>query len=394
MLGIQVTEDDTHTTGGTGGPAGADFPTVARVDSAVADAVEDVLRACLDERLAEAARTDGVFAAELAARVRDVALRGGKRLRAQFLWWGWRACGGPAGEADARRVLNVAAALELIQTCALVHDDVMDRSPVRRGAAAVHEDFARRHALAGMRGSPESYGTAGAVLAGDLALAWADDLVTETALSCAEGRRLYREWRAMRTEMVAGQYLDVRAAASGASAPEEALRIARLKTALYTVERPLALGAALAGASGRTTGALRAAGRGAGLAFQLRDDLLGVFGDPRRTGKPVDEDLRDGKLTYVRAVALRLADASGDASAGTALRAAGPGLTDAQVRDARKALESTGARRVVEAEIGRLVRSGERRLAGLPGEPAAVAALGRLVRTAAGLDPTGEESAG
>jgi geranylgeranyl diphosphate synthase type I len=290
-------------------------------------------------------------------------------------------------------VLRVAAALELIQTCAVVHDDVMDRSPTRRGARAVHEDFAQQHSAAGMSGCPASFGTAGAVLAGDLALAWADDLLAATALASRQGARLQREWRAMRSEMVAGQYLDIRAAATGSTELDEAVRIACLKSALYTVERPLALGAALAEATDRTTDVLRSAGRTAGIAFQLRDDLLGVFGDPRRTGKPADDDLRDKKLTYLRAVALRLADESGAAAAAAALRAPGPTLTEAQVRVARAALESTGARRVVEARISRLVHLSERRLAALPGEPTAIAALGSLIRTAAGPASPHEEDA-
>ncbi|MGX1885678.1 polyprenyl synthetase family protein [Streptomyces sp. NPDC055287] len=390
MLGIQTTGDDPHMAVGSGQPR--EFVSTGQVDHDVTGAVEGVLRTYLSERLAEAARTDAVVAEELVGRLRDIALRGGKRLRARFLWWGWRACGGDARGTAAKQVLSVAAALELIQTCAVVHDDVMDNSSVRRGAAAVHEDFARQHSRAGMRGSPTSHGTAGAILVGDLALAWADDLLTSTALSSTLGAPLYREWRAMRWEMVAGQYLDVRAAATGATTPDEAVRIARLKSALYTVERPLALGAALAGAADRTMGVLRSAGRCAGMAFQLRDDLLGVFGDPGRTGKPAGDDLRDGKLTYLRAIALRLAEESGDVSAGEALRVADPPLTDEQVRRARAAVESTGARRVVEAEISRLVHLGERHLAALPGEAAAVAELGSLVRTAAGLHPSREEA--
>ncbi|QIP84187.1 polyprenyl synthetase family protein [Streptomyces sp. Tu 2975] len=391
MLGIQATEDDMGTTGEEGLPRRGTSP--ARPGPSVVDAVEAVLRDHLGERMDEARQTDAVFAEEVAGRVRDIALRGGKRLRAQFLWWGWRACGGPAEGPETENVLHVAAALELIQTCAVVHDDVMDRSSTRRGARAVHEDFAQQHSAAGMSGCPASFGTAGAVLAGDLALAWADDLLTATALASRQGARLQREWRAMRSEMVAGQYLDIRAAATGSTAVDQAVRIACLKSALYTVERPLALGAALAGASDRTTDVLRSAGRSAGIAFQLRDDLLGVFGDPRRTGKPADDDLRDKKLTYLRAVALRLADESGDAAAAAALRAPGATLTDAQIREARGALESTGARRVVEARVGRLVHASERRLAALPGEPAAVVALGSLIRTAAGPASPHEEDA-
>ncbi|MFV0126365.1 polyprenyl synthetase family protein [Streptomyces sp. HMX112] len=379
-----------------GGPAPRNGPDVRNDpavpvlvdDPAVPRAVEAALRAHLDERLAEAATTDPVFAEEVATRLRDAALRGGKRARGQFLWWGWRVSGGSPDGQRAARVLDVAVALELVQVCALAHDDVMDRSPVRRGGPSVHVDFARQHRRAGMRGDAESFGTAGAVLVGDLALSWADDLLTATALAVPEGPRLHAEWRAMRSEMAAGQYLDVRAAAAGETGPDQALRIAALKSALYSVERPLAMGAALAGADPRTTELLRSVGRCAGVAFQLRDDLLGVFGDPRRTGKPADDDLREGRLTYLRAVALRLAEEAGDTPAGRLLRAGGASRVEEAERT-RAALEDTGARKVVEEAIGRLVRLGERRLAVLPGDPAATAALARLVRAAGGLDTPG-----
>lgn len=170
-----------------------------------------------------------------------------------------------------------------------------------------------------MTGPPESFATAAAVLAGDLALAWADDLLTENALRSPHGWRLYREWQALRGEMVAGQYRDIHAQAAGSSGVDEAMTIATLKSALYTVERPLALGASLTAADARTVDALRSAGRCAGLAFQLRDDLLGAFGDPALTGKPSGDDLRVRKLTYLLAVATRLAEDSGDEEAVDAL---------------------------------------------------------------------------
>lgn len=222
-----------------------------------------------------------------------------------------------------RDPLRIGAALELLQACALVHDDVMDESPVRRGAPAVHADFARMHRAGRLRGSAASWSANAAVLAGDLALAWADDLFTETALSSPYGERLHREWQAMRVEMAAGQYLDVRAQATGSSDPAQARHIATLKSALYTVERPLALGASLAGADARTMEALRSAGQCVGLAFQLRDDLLGAFGDPDVTGKPTGEDLRARKLTYLLAVAVGRATESGDTDALAVLGAEG-----------------------------------------------------------------------
>ncbi|MEU0373852.1 polyprenyl synthetase family protein [Streptomyces sp. NPDC006283] len=314
-------------------------------------AVDAVLAEYLEERLREAQEVDAVSAREMAGRVAAFVQRGGKRLRTAFLWCGWRAAG--AG-GDPRTLLRVGAALELVQACALIHDDVMDGSPMRRGAPTMHADFARMHQAAAMTGSEQPYATAAAVLAGDLALAWADDLLTETALTCPYGTQLHREWRALRGEMVAGQYLDLRAQANGSSAEDEALNIATLKSALYTVERPLALGACLTGAGARTMDALRAAGRRAGLAFQLRDDVLGAFGDPAVTGKPADEDLRGRKLTYLLALAVRLAAESGDAEAAAALSPKDVMRSDDEVSLMRAALERTGARAAVEAEIARL----------------------------------------
>ncbi|BFO16380.1 hypothetical protein SHKM778_27680 [Streptomyces sp. KM77-8] len=180
----------------------------------VTEPVRTVLKEVLDERLRRSRAVDPVFARELAARLIALVARGGRRLRPAFADCGWRAAG---GSGDTTAVLRTGAALELLQACALVHDDVMDGSVRRRGGPALHVELARRHWAAGMHGSAEEFGTSSAVLAGDLALAWADDLLTETALGSPHGRCLVEEWRAMRTEMVAGQYLDLRAQAARSS---------------------------------------------------------------------------------------------------------------------------------------------------------------------------------
>ncbi|MEU1002744.1 polyprenyl synthetase family protein [Streptomyces tibetensis] len=351
-------------------------------------AMEAVLERVLEARLRQARDTDAVFAHEMAERVAAFVRRGGKRLRTAFVWCGWRAAGG-SGDVDA--VLRAGAALELLQACALIHDDVMDGSPLRRGGPAMHVDFAHGHRAGPTSGrasgSAESFGTSAAVLAGDLALAWADDLLTETALASPYGPRLYDEWRAMRTEMVAGQYRDLRAQASGSSGTEEALTIAVLKSARYTVARPLALGASLAGADARTLGAMRAAGRCAGLAFQLRDDLLGAFGDPALTGKPADEDLRARKLTPLLAVAVRLAEAGGDQDAAAVLAPNAEALPGHTVERMRAALERTGARGEVEARIADLAASGLRHFGATGAAPAVRREFAALVERAAGVAP-------
>ncbi|MEU6469112.1 polyprenyl synthetase family protein [Streptomyces massasporeus] len=344
-------------------------------------AMEAVLERVLEARLRQARDTDAVFALDMADRLAAYVRRGGKRLRTAFVWCGWRAGG---GSGDASAVLRTGAALELLQACALIHDDVMDGSPLRRGAPAMHVDFAHGQRAGG---SAESFGTSAAVLAGDLALAWADDLLTETALASPHGPRLFEEWRAMRTEMVAGQYRDLRAQAGGSSGAEEALTIAVLKSARYTVARPLALGASLAGADARTLGALRAAGRCAGLAFQLRDDLLGAFGDPALTGKPADEDLRARKLTPLLAVAVRLAETTGDRDAAAVLAPDADARPGHSVERMRAAMERTGARAEVEERIADLAASGLRHFEATGAAPGVRREFAALVERASGVAP-------
>ncbi|MFG3002850.1 polyprenyl synthetase family protein [Streptomyces calvus] len=352
-----------------------------------ARAVGAVLEEIVQARLRESRAVDPVSARDLSERLAALVARGGKRLRTAFAFCGWRAAG---GSGDTGPVLRTGAALELLQACALVHDDVMDGSLRRRGAPALHVQLARAHRASGMRGSAESFGTSAAVLAGDLALAWADDLLTETALGTPHGPRLHREWRAMRTEMVAGQYRDLHAQAARTSGADEALDIATLKSALYTVARPLALGAALAGADDRTTDALRAAGRCAGLAFQLRDDLLGAFGDPALTGKPADDDLRSRKPTYLLATARRLADAAGDHRAAAVLTTDAeppPEHPDHAVERIRAALRRTGAVEVVETKIGELAAASLRHFASCGARPAVRREFAALVERASGVVP-------
>jgi geranylgeranyl diphosphate synthase type I len=330
-----------------------------------------------------------VYARDVADRLAAFVRRGGRRMRAAFAWCGWRAAGGTG---DPAPVLRTGAALELLQACALVHDDVMDGSALRRGAPALHVEFADMHRAAGMTGEPGTFALSAAVLAGDLALAWADDLMTGTALGSPHGMRLLREWRAMRGEMVAGQYRDLHAQATGAAGMDEAMTVATLKSALYTVERPLALGAALAGAEGPAVEALRRAGRCAGLAFQLRDDLHGAFGDPALTGKPADDDLRTRKLTCLLAAGVRLAEATGDEEAAAVLAPGAPTAgTDEDVRRMRAALTRTGARDTVESRIAELAGTALRHFDRTGAPPAVRREFTALVSRAAGIAPHGTD---
>lgn len=281
-------------------------------------------------------------------------LRGGKRLRPAFCYWGWRAAAGNGAD-DA--VLTVAAALELFQAAALVHDDLIDDSDTRRGIPAVHRRFAARHRDAGWRGDPATFGTAAAVLVGDLLLGWSDELFFQAGLRDDVSRRARPIFERMRTEVGAGQYLDVLAqadtTASSAAQVQRARQVIIHKSARYSVQHPLALGANMAGAPTRTLDALEAYGAALGEAFQLRDDVLGVFGDPSQTGKPAGDDLREGKRTLLVAHALEHADGT-QANAVTTLLG-DPQLDQAGIDQLREVLVATGALARVESRISDLV---------------------------------------
>ncbi|MDF2976814.1 MAG: Geranyltranstransferase [Actinomycetospora sp.] len=318
-----------------------DLPTAATAD--LADYLAERRDACAE------------IAEEYAGAVDDLTrfvLAGGKRLRPTFAWWGWRAAGGVDAPAA---VLRAVSALELIQACALVHDDLIDDSATRRGEPTVHARWGSRHADASWAGDPTRFGAAVAILLGDVALAWADDMLHESGLDLAALARVRPVWRAMRTEVLGGQFLDVQGHASSDSSPETALRISRYKTAAYTVERPLHLGAAIAGADETTIAALRRYGTDLGIAFQLRDDLLGVFGDPAVTGKPAGDDLREGKLTLLVALSRAHPDRR---TAAVVERAVGdPDLDPAGVDAAREALVALGVVDDVERRITELTAS-------------------------------------
>lgn len=315
----------------------------------------DDFRVLLDEALHDFLRAREDLAPELAAELRQLILAGGKRIRPTFAWWGWRAAGGaPPAEA----VVRALVALELLQCCALVHDDVMDRSQTRRGRPSVHESFAARHRHERWAASARQYGDSAAILVGDLALAWADDALVTAGLPADALARAWQPWQAMRTEMITGQHLDLLAVARREESLEHAVRVAALKTAAYTVERPLHLGAALAGANDDVVHCLRRYGHDIGVAFQLRDDLIGVFGDATVTGKPVGEDLREGKRTPLMAIAL--SRAQGKPAAQRLLRRCleGGAIGERTVGEVRALLVELGAVAAVEKHIGALADSG------------------------------------
>lgn len=318
----------------------------------------------------------------LAEAARAAVLTGGKRLRPTFAYWGWR-CVQPAGAAGETELVRAAAGLELLHACALVHDDVMDSSDTRRGQPAAHVRFGEFHRERGWLGSGQSFGAAGAILLGDLLLSWSEELFT-AAIGCLprdRARAAMGEFDLMRTEVVAGQFLDMLAQARGAFDPAEALRVVEYKTSKYTVQRPLLLGARAAGGSAELVEVLSAYGLLIGEAFQLRDDLLGVFGDPSQTGKPAGDDLREGKRTLLVALAYQSANTS---QRGLLRDGIGdPALTADGVQRLREVLGQTGAPEQVEKRISERADAAARCLASGSLQPAAAQALLQLAQAAA-----------
>ena len=228
---------------------------------------------------------------------------GGKRLRAAFAYVGYLGAGGMAGG----QIASAAAALELLQACALIHDDIMDGSDLRRGLPSAHRSFEALHAGAGWSGDASAFGVGAAILAGDLCLSWADELLMTSGFDAARLASAKAIYDVMRAELMAGQYLDLVEQARAEGDVARARTVMRYKTAKYTIERPLHLGGALGGASEHLMAAYSQYGLALGEAFQLRDDVLGVFGSPEQTGKPTGDDLRCGKQTLL--VAHTVADA-------------------------------------------------------------------------------------
>jgi len=327
--------------------------------------VDALLQQFLSERLLDLAALDAGLepvGREVAALVRA----SGKRLRPAFVYWGHRATG--ADHLDG--VFGPAAAVELLHTFALIHDDVMDHSPERRGRPAVHEALARTHRQEGLVGDPAWFGVGGAILAGDLAFVWADQLLDNADLPAAAIEQARRVFTELRMEVMAGQYLDLRLAGRETAAEGESLRVALLKSGRYTVTRPLQLGAAIGGGSCALEGALCVYGDATGVAFQMRDDILGLFGDPSFTGKGSLSDLREGKRTVLMLRALRrarpverrvLSESLGDRE-----------LDDAAAAQVRQVVTDCGALEDVERLIAE-----QRAIASRALEPAGVPASAR-----------------
>ncbi|WP_434991875.1 polyprenyl synthetase family protein [Arthrobacter sp. Ld5] len=309
---------------------------------------------------------------------------GGKRMRALLCYWGWRAAG---GSPLASEPVTAGTALEFFQAAALIHDDIIDRSDTRRGRPSVHRQFTARHADAGWHLDPERFGVSSAILAGDLCLAFSEELFTAScsATPADAGSTARTIFNRMRTEVMAGQYLDLLEEAVGpdqtpAVAEERALNILRFKSAKYSMERPLMLGGALAGADDALLAGYSAFSLPLGEAFQLRDDVLGVFGDPSVTGKPAGDDLREGKRTFLIARALKASSGTGRARINAML---GDTSLDADGVDALRALiVDSGALAHTEQLIGQKSEEAFSALGDLEVDPVSLHAL-RLLAEAA-----------
>ncbi|QLL10286.1 bifunctional (2E,6E)-farnesyl/geranyl diphosphate synthase [Mycobacterium vicinigordonae] len=348
----------------------------------MADAVTDQLRQYLRGRRSQSSYL-GADYNELTGWLEEFALTGGKRLRPVFAYWGWEAASSSPPGPD---VLLLFSALELLHAFALVHDDVIDGSATRRGRPTTHVHFANLHRERRWRGPADQFGISAAILLGDIAHAWANDIVAGTRLHPDARDRVERVWSHIRTEVLGGQYLDIIAETSPRASAEEsvaaAMKVATYKTACYTVTRPLQLGAAAAADRPDIAAAFQQFGSDLGVAFQLRDDVLGVFGDPAVTGKPSGDDLRSGKRTVLLAEATRLAEKSDPLAANLLRSSIGTDLTDAQVRELREVIDAVGALAAAEDRIAELTERALTTLASAPINLTAKAGLSELAQLA------------
>jgi geranylgeranyl diphosphate synthase, type I len=267
---------------------------------AVRDAVQAALKEFVASRCAPQLRAAGI---DIASDVLREFVDGGKCVRSTFMYLGWL-----CGAADDEAALRASAGLELLHAFALLQDDVMDGSAMRRGRPSGHVAFARWHRGRGMSGSPDRFGESAAVLLGDLCLVWAAQMMRESEVSAAALDRVWPRYDAMRTELAIGQFADLINDAGGFPTLDRVLDVSRRKSGNYTVRRPLEMGAAMAGCGEPVLAMLGGYGDAIGEAFQMRDDLLGIFGSPAATGKPSGSDLLERKATTVVAAAYHLAD--------------------------------------------------------------------------------------
>ncbi|MFJ5957885.1 polyprenyl synthetase family protein [Paenarthrobacter sp. NPDC092416] len=307
---------------------------------------------------------------------------GGKRLRALMCYWGWRGAGGDSGDAE---IVTAGCALELFQAAALIHDDIIDRSDTRRGGPSVHRRFSQLHEMNGWALDNERFGHAAAILTGDLCLSFSEESFTQIGPRAAAGSQSRRIFNLMRAEVMAGQYLDILEEVAGpvrdrSGAVDRAKSIIRYKSAKYSTEHPLALGGALAGASPELLDGYSAFSLPLGEAFQLRDDVLGVFGDPETTGKPAGDDLREGKRTVLVGFAINQAPAAESAYIDRML--GNQALGEVEVSEIRQIIVECGALDATESLIAELSDKAFSALERLPLAELPLTALRQLAEAA------------
>ncbi len=359
----------------------------------------DLVQKRIDEFLANRAPELTAIAPELDPFIKysESFLAGGKRFRALFCYWGWQAVSSDGSsreiateasiEQDLGAVISAAAALEVFHAAALVHDDIMDNSDTRRGKPAAHKRFAQLHSEGNWLGDGTVFGASAALLLGDLLLSWSDELLDSALRALTHPESAFaarREYNTMRTEVTVGQYLDILEENSWRSSPEAELlsrahRVIVYKSAKYSVEAPLSIGGALGGGSLAQLAALRDFGLPLGVAFQLRDDMLGVFGDPSVTGKPAGDDLREGKRTVLIAMARDELPANARALLDELL--GDPSLDNSQIEMLQETIRESGAIDKVEAVIDRNVSVALETISNAPLSPSAKKQLVELADT-------------
>ncbi|AKE41573.1 geranylgeranyl pyrophosphate synthase [Corynebacterium kutscheri] len=326
----------------------------------IIDHIEASLKVFFDENRLHIERI-GDPAMNAVSFLEDFVLTGGKRIRPLFAWAGFLAGGGfeKNPEYSHTALFTAISSLELVQACALIHDDFIDSSDTRRGQPTVHRRAETLHRSHNWQRNAKHFGASVSILVGDLALVWADDMFYGSGLPAQALIRAFDSWRGMRTEVIGGQLLDIANEAEATDSLARAYQVNLFKTAAYTIERPVHLGAALAGAEEKEIAALRAFGRDIGVAFQLRDDLLGVFGDPTVTGKPAGDDLREGKRTVLIAQSILNATNAGCPELAEKIKnQVGKVSTPEEIAELSYLIESTGVVGDIEKRINDLADSG------------------------------------
>ncbi|BBX66116.1 polyprenyl synthetase [Mycobacterium saskatchewanense] len=310
------------------------------------------------EFVARQARELDTTRVDAAAKILVEFVSGGKCLRSIFMYLGWL-----CGAAPSRAALRAAASLELLHAFALLQDDVMDGSPERRGRPAAHLQFSDWHRRRGLAGSARRFGESSAILLGDLCLIWAEQMLRESGVGPRRLQPVWPRYDAMRTELAVGQFADLASDIGNLPTLEVVLDVARRKSGNYTVRRPLEMGAAMAGCDERTLAQLGRYGADVGEAFQLRDDVLGVFGSPATTGKPSGGDLLERKATSVVVTALQLADAPTRHELGALLNS--ERLDEAGLDRCKALIMASGAVQLIEGMISDRVASAREHVGGM-----------------------------